>query len=89
VLPGAERPPSAVHRINPRNNEPAKLVFDLPREALSTGKVQIKPVMLFVRTLRVELEVEGVEKNLILTFPTVCIKEGHQIADLFTAHARS
>jgi hypothetical protein len=45
--------------------------------------------MLFVKTLRVELEVEGVEKNLILTFPTVCIKEGHQIADLFTAHARS
>jgi hypothetical protein len=74
--------------IDPRNNKPGKLVFDLPREVLTTGKVQTKRAMLFVKTLRVELEVVGVEKNLILTFPTVCLNEGQQLADLFTARAK-
>jgi hypothetical protein len=57
------------------SGRPGKLLFSLPREAVSVADVD-KGVI----NVKVELAIEGQDKGLRLTFPTVARKDGEQVA---------
>jgi hypothetical protein len=64
------------------SGRPGKLLFTLPREALSVAGVDKGAL-----AVKVELAIQGQEKGLRLTFPTVARKDGEQVAAMLRATA--
>ena len=64
------------------SGRPGKLLFTLPREAVSVAGVD-KGVI----NVKVELAIQGQEKGLRMTFPTVAKKDGEQVAAALKAVA--
>jgi|GEM_PF-5259538 hypothetical protein len=54
---------------------PGKLLFTLPRDAVSVAGVDKGAL-----NVKVELAIQGQDKGLRLTFPTVARKHGEQVA---------
>jgi len=61
---------------------PGKLLFTLPREAVSVAGVDKGAI-----AVKVELSIQGQDKGLRLAFPTVARKDGEQVAAVLRATA--
>jgi hypothetical protein len=57
------------------SGRPGKLLFALPREAVSVAGADKGPL-----SLKVELAIQGQDKGFRLVFPTVARKDGEQVA---------